>query len=125
MSKRRTLRQVETAQRRAELAARNLLQDDDRADEIAEMTPQEYAESKGISISNPHKKLNQNGGLNMPTIRDLTATVREQKKQISELEGENQELQDRLSEIRGIVADDDFEDEDEFDDSDDVEDDEE
>ena len=41
MAKQRTLKQVETAQHRAVLAAQNLLQDNEKADELETMTPEQ------------------------------------------------------------------------------------
>src|SRR5262245_52207580 len=112
--KTRTLKQVEAAQRKAVLAAHNLLQDDDRADEIEAMTPEEYAESKSIEIvSNPsHSKTK--GKIMATTVKELRARIRD-------LEDENEELVDTLSTIRGLADSEIEEDEEEAEEEDDGE----
>ncbi len=105
-----TAKQATTAHQRAVLAAQNLLQDDDRADEIEAMTDEEYADSKGAEIvSNPNHLNKRN--LNMATLKELRSQVREKDEYI-------QDLEDRLSEISGLagIADDDDESEDNEDD---------
>lgn len=107
-----TLEQVETAQKRAVLAAQNLLQNDDLADEIESMTPEEYAESKGIAIvSNPNLNQYSKGRFSMATLKEL-------RREIVEKDDYIRELEDRLSEITGLATlsdddDEDLEDEDE------------
>jgi len=104
--KTRTRKQVESAQRRAVLAAENLLQDYDRADEIAAMTPDEYAESKGFLISNPKHPKVKKENYHMATLKELRQNLKEKDEYIGELE-------DRLAEISGIATiDEDDEDED-------------
>lgn len=60
--RRRTYEQVETAKDRAERFLRDVLEDDDRADEVMEESVEEYAERKGIEIvklrDNPRKVRN-------------------------------------------------------------------
>ena len=105
-----TARQAATAHKRAALAAQNLLQDDDRADEIEAMTDEEYAESKGAEIvSNPKHSYKRSH--NMATLKELRSQVREKDEYI-------QDLEDRLSEISGLagIADDDDESEEDEDD---------
>jgi hypothetical protein len=66
MKKNRTYEQVQTAQERAVNFLRNVLEDDDRADEVEAMSPDEWADEKGIVITNPEKEkedvANGNGG---------------------------------------------------------------
>jgi hypothetical protein len=49
--KRATIEQVEKKQAKAVNFLRNIVQDDDKADEIAALSPQEYAERKHITIN--------------------------------------------------------------------------
>jgi hypothetical protein len=56
LKKYQTQQQVETAQTRAVNFLRNVLEDDDRADEVEDMTPEEWAEEKGITITNPERR---------------------------------------------------------------------
>lgn len=108
--KRWTAKRAATAHQRAVQAAENLLQDEDRADEIEAMTDEEYAESKGAEIvGNPKKSTKENKS--MATLQELRTKVREQDEYI-------QDLEDRLSEISGMasIADDDDPDSEEDDD---------
>lgn len=107
--KTRSYKQVETAKRRAELAAANLRDDDDRADDFADMSVEEYAELRGITIKNPNF-----GGKKMAkTVKQLQEELRDANARIEELEAERDDVLDAL----GVEIVDD-------DDSDDVEDDE-
>lgn len=91
-----TAKQASTAHQRAVLAAENLLQDDDRADEIEAMTDEEYATSKGAEIvSNPKRSIRERKP--MATLRELRSQVREKDEYI-------QDLEDRLSEISGMAS---------------------
>jgi hypothetical protein len=56
LKKYQTQQQVETAQAQAVNFLRNVIQDDDRADEVEGMTPDEWAEEKGITITNPIRR---------------------------------------------------------------------
>jgi hypothetical protein len=53
VTKYRTREQTETAQERAVRFANDVLQDSDLSDELASLTPEGYAERKGIVITNP------------------------------------------------------------------------
>ena len=97
-----TLDQINRMQARAVMAAENLQDDPDRADELESMSPEEYAESKNIQITNPAK-------------RRTLMTRADAEARITELEEENEELRDSLSEIKGIVSSS-IDDDDEFDD---------
>jgi hypothetical protein len=80
--------------------------DPDRADEFESMTPEEYAQTKGIQIKNPTKGKNT---MAAPTRAEL-------EDRVAELEDENQNLNDKLDSILDIASDEDSE-------SDDLEDD--
>ena len=88
-----TPEEAEAYQQRAIRGLENLGLEDEAGD-VADMTPTEYAEKKGIEIteSNPRRRLNI-----MPTKEQL-------QQQIDELTEENEELQSRLDEILDIVA---------------------
>ena len=123
MSRRMTLEQVEKMQPHSAAATRNLLHDDDLADEIEEMTPEEFADWRGIEIiENPPPKGKQKGALTMATIRELRAKLREKDEIISDLESENDEMRDTLAEIRGLASEDDDDDSDEPEDEEESED---
>jgi len=65
---------------------------EDEADDVADLTPAEYAEEKGIEILNPKRR-----ATNMASKQEL-------ERQVRELEEENEELQGRLDEVLDIVA---------------------
>jgi hypothetical protein len=102
--KTRSYKQVEAAKRRAELAAANLMDDENRADEFAEMSVEDYADLRGISIHNPKK-----GGFKMASrIAELEAELEAANARIEELENEKNDVLDVLG--IEIVEDDDDED---------------
>jgi hypothetical protein len=110
LKKYRTREQTETAQARAVGFAQNVLEDSDLADELESLAPEEYADRKGIVITNPLKRrvstvANGNGR----TKQDLLD-------EIDQLEQANQDLQDQLDAIADIVTAPDEGDEDEDDD---------
>jgi hypothetical protein len=105
------------AEGRKEKAVRftdNVLDDPDRADEIADESVEDYAARKGIEIvSNPSGRQRRKLVAKTPTRQEL-------EDRIEELEEENQGLQDQLDSIADIVApDDDSDDDDDSEDSDD------
>ena len=78
MKKARTLAQVATAKQRAVKFLSNVLEDDDRADEVEDESLESYAEHKGIQILNNLSR--QTKGKRMaaakaPTIADLEAVL--------------------------------------------------
>jgi hypothetical protein len=100
--KMRTRHQVETAKQRAARFVRDVLGDEQRAEEIATETVDDYAERKQITIQNPRKeKL-------MATKREL-----ELEETIEELEGELNVLRSAVSDAAALLPDDDDLDEDE------------
>lgn len=90
--KTKSYKQVESAKRRAELAAANLMDDESRADDFAGMTVEEYAEQRGITIQNPKK-----GGTNMASkIAQLESELAEANARIEQLESERADVLDAL-----------------------------
>ncbi len=105
--KTRTYAQVETAKRRAEAFEANVLSDDERADDFADMSVEDYADLRNISIQNPSQR--------RPTIMaksnaQLARELREANKRIEELEQEKADVLDVLG--IEVVDDDDEDDED-------------
>jgi hypothetical protein len=83
---------------------RDVLDDEERAEEIEDESPESYAQRKRITISNPKRRAS------MTTKADL-------EERVKELEEENEELQDRLDQIASLsVAD--VEDDEELDEDD-------
>ena len=87
---------------------RDVLGDDERADEVDDESPEDYAERKRIEI-NPIKRTN--------AMARTAKTKAELEAEIRELQDENDDLQERLDAIADLTADED-EDEDEEDDED-------
>lgn len=108
MKKTKTLEEVERTKQKAVRFVRDVLGDDDRAAEIEEESPEEYAERKRIQIvTNPRKETHP-----MPRASRSTPPTRaELRDRIEELETENQELQDKLDSIAEVVNEDDEDDE--------------
>ncbi|MEO8027572.1 MAG: hypothetical protein ABI823_13915 [Bryobacteraceae bacterium] len=107
-----TLSEAESKRRKA-VEFLHRIGDDDRAEEFEAMSPEEYAEHKGVEIvANPQRSQRMARG---KTVAQLTAELDEANDQIDELQG-------KLDDIVGIVADDDDEadEEDEEDDEDDL-----
>jgi FtsZ-binding cell division protein ZapB len=105
-----TLEQVESTKAKAARFVRDVLQDDNRAEEIEDESPQDYAERKRITITNPQR----NKTMAAPTRQELLD-------ENEELRNQNQALQDKLDAIADTLNDDDDdsdEDEDEDDDDD-------
>lgn len=98
--KTRTYKQVETAKQRAAAFTANVLGEDDRAEEFEDMSVDEYADLKGITIQNPGK-----GKRSMPeratyiTIRNSTKGGNTMASRIAQLEQELKEANERISEL--------------------------
>jgi hypothetical protein len=88
-----TRQQLESRKAKAVRFTRDVLDDDDRADEIEEESLEDYAERKRIRLANPE------GVRKMPV-----PTRRELMERIEELEGQNEDLQSKLDEIADLVA---------------------
>jgi hypothetical protein len=99
MSKRRMpLDAIERKQAKAVQFLRDVADDPDKAEEFESMSPEEYAEHKGIEIaeSNPAFVILRLG-------RSRIVTKEELQDRITELEEENEDLQSRLDSISDIV----------------------
>jgi hypothetical protein len=108
--------QLQTRKDKAVRFTRNVLDDPDRAQEIAEESLEDYAERRHIELTNSSKRRNAS------MARGKTKADLEQE--IADLQDENSELQDRLDAVADLVSpDDDEEDEDELDDEEEEEDD--
>jgi hypothetical protein len=98
----------EQLQARKEQAVRfteNVLQDPERADEIADVSLEDYAERRKIQLTNTGRRRSNC----MPSKQELLD-------QIADLQDENQSLSDQLDAISDIVSPDDGSDDDTGDD---------
>ena len=106
--KTKSLDQIEKMQAKAVRFLRDVADDPDRADEFEAMSPEEYAEHRGIEIvSNPSQitiRIRRRTAVAKPTRADL-------EDRVEELEEENQALNDKLDSILDIVEEDEGEDE--------------
>lgn len=85
-----TRKQLEGRKEKAVRFVRDVLEDPERADEIADESLEHYAERRKIQMVNPR--------------RERMATKEELKDRIRELEEENDDLQDQLDKIADIAA---------------------
>ena len=88
-----TRKQLESRKAQAVRFTRDVLGDEERADEIEDESLDDYAERRHIQIQNPK-------GVKRMAIQ----TRRELLERIEELEQENEELQGQLDEIRDIIG---------------------
>jgi len=97
-----TRKQLESRKAQAVRFTRDVLEDDDRADEIEDESLEDYAEGRHIKLVNLKgaKNMPQSGRRTNPNRQDLFD-------RIDELEAENEDLQSRLDEISDIVGDED------------------
>jgi predicted RNase H-like nuclease (RuvC/YqgF family) len=98
--KRLTRDQLQSRKDKAVRFVRDVLDDPDRAEEIAEESLEEYAARRKIQITNPHRRAT----MAKKTIEDYRAENADLKDQIGELEEENENLQEQLDTIGDIVA---------------------
>jgi hypothetical protein len=77
LKKYRTLEQTETAQARAVRFAENVLEDSDLADELESLTPEQYADRKGIVITNQGEMKVANGNGDPRTKSELLDEIEE------------------------------------------------
>ena len=91
-----TRRQLESRKAKAVRFTRDVLSDDDRADEIEDESLDEYAERRHIKLTNPK------GARKMPI-----KTRRELLDRIAELQDENEELREKVDSIAEIIGEED------------------
>lgn len=82
--------QLQGRKEKAVRFVRDVLRDDERADEIEDESLEDYAERRKIKLLNPRG--------------EPMATKQELFDRIKELEDENEELQSQLDEVADIVA---------------------
>ena len=97
-----TRKQLESRRAKAVRFTRDVRDDPDRADEIENESLEEYAQERRIKLLNPNR-----GRTTMPT-----QTRRELLDRISELEEQNEELQEKVDSIADIIGDDETEEDD-------------
>jgi predicted RNase H-like nuclease (RuvC/YqgF family) len=95
-----TREQIQGRKGKAVRFVRDVLDDPERADEIAEESLEDYAARRKIQIMNPRRRLE----MAKKTIEDYRAEVADLKDEIGELEEENESLQDQLDTIGDIVS---------------------
>jgi hypothetical protein len=110
VAKQLTADQVQAKKDKAVQFLRDVVSDDDRADEIEDEDLDSYAERKHIQIINPRRNTTMANG-NGRTKQDLVG-------EIADLRDENQALQDQLDAISDILAGPEDEDDDDQDDGD-------
>jgi|ERR1051326_6254020 len=91
-----TRKQLEARKAQAVRFVRDVLGDDDKADDIEGESLEDYAEHRHIRLTNPKGATH----MSAPTRQELLG-------RIEELETENEDLQSRLDEIRDIIVDED------------------
>ncbi len=95
MTKELTREQVAGRQKKAVQFTERVRDDPDRADEIAGMTPEEYAERRGFKIVNPTGRRK----ILMPKSRsELIQENRELKEQVADLE----DRLDQIADLSGV-----------------------
>jgi hypothetical protein len=96
VAKQVSLEQAVKKQAAAIRFAENVLQDDSKADELSDLSPQEYAERRGLEVvDNPRRRANMvNSSMSKDELLD----------RIDELESENSDLQDALDSIADIAS---------------------
>lgn len=122
MPKTLTRDQLESRKEKAERFVRNVLGDDDRADEIADESLEDYADRRKIKLagnprgghmtvraSNPRQKkpvvpaATSNGQARVANALDIQEEA-ERLNQLNELQRENEKLQDQLDRIADLAA---------------------
>jgi hypothetical protein len=101
MRKAKTLAQVAAMQKKAVRFVSDVLDEPEHAEEIEELSPEEYAERKRIRITNPREKR----GLNHMAVSRPSRSKLEER--IEELEQENEALTEKLDSILDIASTDD------------------
>jgi hypothetical protein len=95
MAKTLTRDQLQSRKDKAVRFVQDVLQDPERADEIADESLESYAERRKIALVNPVRR------------RDAIMTKQELLGRVQDLEDENQQLQDQLDAVADIVNPDD------------------
>jgi hypothetical protein len=113
--KSRTLEQAQTAKRKAEAFTRGVLHNEQRADEIASESVEDYAERKHIIIQNPKERVMVRRRRNRLTVGELETENEMLIGKVEELEIELDALRNAVSEAAELLPDDDEEDSDEED----------
>ena len=90
--------QLERIQAKAVRFLRDVVGDPDKADEIEDLTPEEYAERKGVEMVEENPRHVYGSG-----VRREVTTKSQLEERIAELEEENEDLQSRLDSIVDIV----------------------
>lgn len=104
MKTRRTIQQIETAKDRAVRFLRNVLQDDERADQVDDESPEDYAERRGIQvIENPLPLSRASAVLDMLNIID-TPTHARKSANMSQRNPTKSELNDLVNEASEKVS---------------------
>ena len=96
-----TREQVQARKEKAVRFVRDVLDDPDRAEGIAEESLEDYAARRKFEITNPRRRPIMG---RTKTIQDYKDQVADLKDEISELEEVNEALEDQLDEIANIVA---------------------
>ena len=94
-----TRAQAETAKKRAALFLRNVVRDDERADEVESESVEEWATETGRTITNPKRKEDRRMATSK-TKQDLQDELDDANDYIEQLEA-------KLGDIAGIVSDED------------------
>jgi peptidoglycan hydrolase CwlO-like protein len=89
---------IERKQAKAVQFLRDVADDPDKADEFEAMSPEEYAEHKGIEIAESNPTF-----VTLRLGRRPDVTKQDMEERITELEEENEDLQSRLDSISDIV----------------------
>jgi polyhydroxyalkanoate synthesis regulator phasin len=115
MPKTLTREQLKRRKDQAVRFTRDMLGDAGRAEEIASETVEDYAQRRGIELSNPRRDY-----MARKKIADYREELEDLKRQVRDLEEENETLQDQLDRVGAIVSgeEDEGEDDDEDEDAD-------
>jgi hypothetical protein len=106
VTKYRSPRQVETALERAVNFARNVLGNDDLADDLESMTPEQYAEHRGLVITKQERKISMANGSTMTKsdLQDVCDQVQDILTDVYTPEASRAGLVDAVSSALDILA---------------------
>jgi hypothetical protein len=96
---------------------RDVVGDPDRAAEIQDESLEDYAQRRGIQLSNPWSR--RTAMATRKTIADYRAELKDLRDQVSDLEEENESLQGQLDRVAEIVGGEEEEEEEEEDEAED------